>query len=207
MTESTHFQDQVAVLRRTQILDTATKLFAERGFHRTTIRDIAKAAGMADGTIYNYFENKTALLLGILDRLNQTDQRETDLAQLADMALGEFIHQYIQKRLAHFSQSGLEITQVVLSEVLVNAELRQLYLDQIIAPTFALTESQFQQLVVQGKLPPQDFALKLRLMAATILGLILLRIMGDPITADGWGNLPDLLTKSILDSLELNKEM
>ena len=77
------FQEQVASLRRTQILDAATAVFAERGFHRTTIRDVAKAAGVADGTIYNYFDNKTALLLGIMDRLNETDRRDEDMARAA----------------------------------------------------------------------------------------------------------------------------
>src|SRR5436309_1359279 len=60
-------QEQLIAARRIQILDAATKVFAEKGFHPTTIKDIAREAGIADGTIYNYFENKTALMLGILD--------------------------------------------------------------------------------------------------------------------------------------------
>jgi AcrR family transcriptional regulator len=40
---------------------------------------VAKSARIADGTIYNYFDNKTALPMGILDRLNESAQRETDL--------------------------------------------------------------------------------------------------------------------------------
>src|SRR5215467_7095021 len=67
-------QELLITARRDQILDAATKVFAEKGFHPTTIKDIAREAGIADGTIYIYFENKTALMLGILDRMNETEQ-------------------------------------------------------------------------------------------------------------------------------------
>jgi AcrR family transcriptional regulator len=56
-------QELLITARRNQILDAATKVFAEKGFHPTTIKDIAREAGIADGTIYNYFENKTATIL------------------------------------------------------------------------------------------------------------------------------------------------
>src|SRR5262245_56127224 len=91
---SESFQEQVAALRRAQILDAATTVFAQRGFHRTTIRDVAKAAGIADGTIYNYFENKTALLLGILNRMNETERREDDLAHVVDTDIRRFMRHY-----------------------------------------------------------------------------------------------------------------
>src|SRR5437773_7869061 len=68
-------QEQLIAARRNQILDAATKVFGEKGFHQATIKDIAREAGIADGTIYNYFENKMALMLGILDRLNETPER------------------------------------------------------------------------------------------------------------------------------------
>ncbi len=38
------------------------KVFAEKGFHSATIKDIAAEAGLAHGSIYTYFENKQALL-------------------------------------------------------------------------------------------------------------------------------------------------
>src|SRR5215213_4887951 len=139
MTEtSDSFQEQVAALRRSQILDAATKVFAARGFHRTTIRDVAKAAGVADGTIYNYFANKTALLLGILNRMNETERRDEDLGQAADVDVRTFFLQYFQQRFAVLTQDGLQVFQVVLSEVLVNPELREIYVQQIVTPTFAL---------------------------------------------------------------------
>jgi AcrR family transcriptional regulator len=47
---------------RQAILAVARRLFAENGFERTTTRDIARAAGLATGTLFNYFATKEALL-------------------------------------------------------------------------------------------------------------------------------------------------
>lgn len=49
--------------RRQQILTAAATVFAEKGFDRATISDIARAAGLADGSIYNYFRDKQDLLV------------------------------------------------------------------------------------------------------------------------------------------------
>ena len=57
------------------------QVFADKGYHRATIRDIAKVAGIADGTIYTYFANKAALVLGLMARLNQSDERPAHFAR------------------------------------------------------------------------------------------------------------------------------
>jgi TetR/AcrR family transcriptional regulator, fatty acid metabolism regulator protein len=44
------------------ILDAAVKVFARQGFHQSTVAQIARAAGVADGTIYLYFKNKDDIL-------------------------------------------------------------------------------------------------------------------------------------------------
>lgn len=45
----------------------ATRLFADEGFHGTSTRKIAAAAGVSEGTLFHYFSTKNALLLAILD--------------------------------------------------------------------------------------------------------------------------------------------
>ena len=46
-----------------RILDAAVKVFAEQGFFQSTVSQIAKVAGVADGTIYLYFKNKEDILV------------------------------------------------------------------------------------------------------------------------------------------------
>lgn len=57
----------VAADRRKQILKAAVEVFAERGFHRTRVSDIAKRAGVAYGLIYHYFESKDEVLNSVFE--------------------------------------------------------------------------------------------------------------------------------------------
>ena len=48
-------------VRRQEIIDTALQLFGEKGYEKTSITDIAKAIGVAQGLCYRYFPSKEAL--------------------------------------------------------------------------------------------------------------------------------------------------
>lgn len=52
--------------RRTLILEAATELFAEKGFHHTTVEEIANLAGVGKGTVYEYFPSKKDVLRELL---------------------------------------------------------------------------------------------------------------------------------------------
>ena len=49
------------------IMDTATRLFAEKGYHATSIQDIVAGSGLSVGTIYLYFANKEEIFYALLD--------------------------------------------------------------------------------------------------------------------------------------------
>src|SRR3982751_5615451 len=54
--------------RRDAILRAAIDVFAGRGFFNAQVADVAKAAGIAAGTVYLYFKSKDDLLVSIFDR-------------------------------------------------------------------------------------------------------------------------------------------
>ncbi len=54
---------------RTRLLDAAITLFFEQGYNSTSVSEVANAAGYSTPTLYKYFENKDALVEGILVRL------------------------------------------------------------------------------------------------------------------------------------------
>src|SRR4051812_28167297 len=93
-------QAQLIAARRNQILDAATRAFAQRGYHNTTIRQIASEAGVADGTIYIYFKNKTDLLLGLLNRLNESEQRPGFFAEIIQGDVRTHFVAYMRQRMA-----------------------------------------------------------------------------------------------------------
>lgn len=60
-----------------QVLDAASRLFAERGIDRTSMDAIAEASGVSKATIYKHWTDKEALLLEVMARLNGLDERPT----------------------------------------------------------------------------------------------------------------------------------
>jgi TetR/AcrR family transcriptional regulator, cholesterol catabolism regulator len=68
--------------RRDQMINGAVKLFIEKGFHRTTTREIARAAGFSIGTLYEYIREKEDVLYLVCDRIY--DQVKERLQQFLD---------------------------------------------------------------------------------------------------------------------------
>ncbi len=72
---------------RGRILSEALTLFRERGFDQTTMRDIARAAGVAIGAAYYYFESKEALVMAFYGEASKSmhEQIETALGRKTDL--------------------------------------------------------------------------------------------------------------------------
>jgi len=194
-------QEQLAAVRRNQILDAAATVFAAKGFHPTTIRDVARAAGIADGTIYNYFDNKTALLLGILDRMRASAQPETDFSDFTGGDVRSFLRAYLRQPLLAPKADDFALFRVVISEILVNKELREVYYQKILEPTLAVAEEYFQQWAAQHAIKPVNIPLTTRAVSGMVLGLIVQYIIGDETLASQWEALPDLLADLILNGI------
>jgi AcrR family transcriptional regulator len=198
---NTPLQEQLAQLRREHLLDAATRVFAEKGYHRATIRDVAKAAGVADGTIYNYFENKTALLMGILHRVSVTERRAEDFSRSASVGLEDFLRAYTRQRFEELDHIGVQVFQVLFAELLTNAELRQQYYQQAVEPSFALAEERMRLWVSEGPLAGSDPQLLARALAGMVVGVLLLRVLGDQELEAHWKEIPDLIATLLLNGL------
>ncbi len=65
-------------LTRNGLLDTARRVFLQRGYHRTTLDTVAEAAGYSKGAVYSNFNSKDDLFLALLDQLSEVRLREFD---------------------------------------------------------------------------------------------------------------------------------
>ncbi len=194
-------QELLITARRNQILDAATTVFAEKGFHRATIKDVARAAGIADGTIYTYFSSKTEVLLGILNRLNESTEREMQFALGSEQDVRAFFKAYVRQRISLIWPNA-EVFRAVLPEMLVNAELRDLYYQQVLVPTFRVAEHYFLAQMEEGQLRKVDVPLAVRAIAGTVFGLLMTQLLGDELIAARWEELPEVLTTLMFDGLK-----
>lgn len=103
--------------RRHEIVAAAAQVFAEKGYANTTTKELAEAADMAEGTLYNYFDGKREILLAILQETrapfddllqNALDlQSRTDFINIVETGLNIFISQ-------------IDFTRTLLAEIWVD---------------------------------------------------------------------------------------
>ncbi|MBI9074334.1 MAG: TetR/AcrR family transcriptional regulator [Desulfatibacillum sp.] len=89
-----------AELRKEKIIDTARRIFAEKGVHAATVSEIAQEAKVSEGTIYEHFSNKENLLFHIPEdftkRRQKTGHYHLNLIQGAANKLRAFAYIYTE---------------------------------------------------------------------------------------------------------------
>ena len=86
--------------RREHIIAAALRAFAQKGFARTTNKDIAREAGITPGLIYHYFESKEALFRAIIDGRSPLQVVRTPPPHLLDQPPEVALRHFIQQLLA-----------------------------------------------------------------------------------------------------------
>ena len=187
ITMSDSIQQQLANARCDQIIGAAIEVISEKGFQKTTVRQIAQAAGIADGTIYNYFKNKDDILMAIIGKLTEAEVREMHFAEAEQVDFETFVQAYFTHR-AMEVEASLPALKVIFSETMVNEDLGKLVYQQIYGPAFVTAEAYFSELMNKGILPEGDPAVMSRALTAPLMGLLTLRLLGDPHVADNWND-------------------
>jgi AcrR family transcriptional regulator len=169
----------IAEMRKQQILDAALPIFSRKGFALTTTSEIAKAAGISEGTIYNYFSNKRELFIEVIKNLIVTMQ----LMELIEKLPGDgtpFVFQDILKdRLKFAENANVSHIMGLMSEIQRDPELKKLYAEQFIQPFFLKMESSYNNMIASGKVRKINPTIITRLIGGMIIGFIMLRTIED----------------------------
>src|SRR3954467_7711449 len=100
--------------KRERILAAAEVIFARHGFFAARVSEIAKDAGVADGTIYLYFKSKDDLLISLfearMEQVNRTLAEATASAGSPLEQLRAFIRAYLQ--LVHDEPAAAEVLTI-----------------------------------------------------------------------------------------------
>ncbi len=94
-------KEREKLFKRYEILNSAVKLFAKKGYDGTKLEDIAEAAEFGKGTIYNYFETKEDIYLEIIDRVTEDYTKKLNEMNQKSKTLYEFVS-LITENLARF---------------------------------------------------------------------------------------------------------
>ncbi len=93
--------------RHSEILGAAFKVFSLKGYHDTTLSEIAKAAGIGQGTLYYYFKTKEEIFWGVFDEMMSFIEKKvrTHLSAVADPK--ERLKQLVYLLFGNFPEVGL----------------------------------------------------------------------------------------------------
>ena len=169
--------------RKERIFNAAIEVFAEKGFRNATIKDIAGAADVGEGTIYSYYASKDDLLMAILDQLNELKLRNIFAAEALETDYREWTYRQIIDNMARFRGAATQMYLAALPELLSNPDLRE-KLYNAIQIAFAQTETHLSQRIERGHIRPLDLPVAARILSSVSLGWQILMLMGDPLALE-----------------------
>ena len=90
--------------RRFDILEAAEIIFAEKGFNRTTVEDIAARSEFAVGSLYNFFPGKEQIYNTLIEM--RSEQMSAEVNAVLDQTKGplEIVHAYIKAKIKLFTK-------------------------------------------------------------------------------------------------------
>lgn len=193
-------------LRRTQILDAAVEIFAKKGYHRATTKDIARAAKIAEGTIYLYFKNKSELLMALIEHLDQATTQPQDLD--TGLSPRELLTKRLEDDLAQLGPN-FDLLLAIMPEVLADSTLRPQFYKRIIQPALTSPIEHLEIRQEQGEVHVNNIPMTTRIFLATMLGMEILYILGDKDVQNAWKNptkLAEYMAAVLFDGLQQKDE-
>jgi AcrR family transcriptional regulator len=150
---------------RTRILQAAQKLFASKGFDGTTTRDLAQAAGVAEGTLFRYFANKKSILVEVATS-GWVDILTDLLTELSEMGSYKAIAQVMRRRMWNLHKN-VDLMKVCFMEVQFHPDLRARIQEEVIGKMTDVAEAFFQSAMDKGIYRQTDA----KLVAKVFLGM------------------------------------
>ena len=171
----TNRKERIARERRQQILDAAYEVFTSKGFDLSTTAEIARTAGVAEGTIYNYFDNKRDLFTELLKSHLLSDpitgMMESPVTFDMNMLPG-----IIESRMNVFFNNA-EVLLLLLSEIQRDPELHKQFIEKVTAPGIRLLKMFLDSKIEQGIVRQLNAEIVARILPAIMIGLTILRIV------------------------------
>ncbi|MBI4758773.1 MAG: TetR/AcrR family transcriptional regulator, partial [Chloroflexi bacterium] len=146
---------------------------------KATTREIATLAGIAEGTIYNYFQGKRDLLISLLGSLVAEPLEEALTAELFDLDEQSFLANLVGRRLESIT-SNADMLLVLFQQIVVDGELRRSYFSRVFLPVTTQLEAYFQARMDKGIYRQTDARMVTRaVLGAFVMNFVVPIILGE----------------------------
>jgi AcrR family transcriptional regulator len=133
---------------RTKILQAALQLFARQGYDGTTTRDLAKLAGVAEGTLFRHFANKKAILIEVATT-GWVDILTDLLTELSEMGSYKAVSQVMRRRMLNMRKNS-DLLRVCFIEAQYHPELKEIIQAEVISKMTDVAEAFFTTAMEKG---------------------------------------------------------
>jgi AcrR family transcriptional regulator len=137
---------------RKQILDASLRLFSKRGFARTTVRDIARAAGITDAAIYYHFESKRDLLEALVEERGIVSGLQQLQRATADVPLEKALL-WMTRRAINIMDDNRDFLRLIIMEGLGGDESAREQYHRLVDLWESALTTMLQRYVEKGELP------------------------------------------------------
>ncbi|HEY3274813.1 MAG TPA: TetR/AcrR family transcriptional regulator [Methanocella sp.] len=145
-----------------KIFDAAVELFAERGYDGVSIRDIAKAVGIRESSVYKHYESKDEILDSIFEYLKSRLYAAPAPGMSMDALLERMSFEQVLE-LGFASLKGMvadpsmvRMVRIITIELHHNAKIREFFLNEMFERPIRENELMFRRLMDQGKIRRLD---------------------------------------------------
>ena len=167
---------QITEHREEQILNAALGVFTRQGYAAATIPEIAEAARVAVGTIYNYYTGKRELFIAVMKNIIITDPFLDINVNIPESDITNVFQQIMQDRLGLMETEPGSRIPYLMSEIVRDPELKELWVEQL-QPFFTRMEALYGTMVTSGRLRHIDTAIAVRAIAGLVIGFNMLRFL------------------------------
>lgn len=173
MTARLKRKERITEARTGQILKAALAVFASKGYGGSTMADIAKAAGVGVGTLYNYYDNKRDLLISLVQQSLASKGLINTLDKMTAQGTRDFMDTLLEERL-EFGFGNAQTILFLFFEIQRDPKLRKQYVQQVIGPIVTRIEEYIGLQVKTGAFRDVDEKIIARMMVGTIIGSMIL---------------------------------
>ncbi|MBH2015742.1 MAG: TetR/AcrR family transcriptional regulator [Burkholderiales bacterium] len=172
-----HVHTDRALVRRQQVLDAAADCFRRRGFHGASMAEIAKAAGMSPGHIYNLFENKDDVIAAIVERDRDEIVRRIEETLDGDDVTGAMLGCIEESFQEPNREAEAALNLEVLAEASRNAKLAEVVVDsETVIRNKAMVLIRMALGPAADALPPDEIEARATVVGAVFNGLMVLSV-------------------------------
>ena len=172
---------------REKILATTVELFSQKGFYNTSTLEIAKKAGIAEGTVFKHFGAKKNLLFALVDEIN-TEEISSLLKEATENKTGMILKDFLKKHKS-LIQNNFPKFKVIIYEAQFIPELKEKFIEEVALKIFSPLENFINKKISEGEFKNKNPQIVSRAFVGMIISFIAWQ---DILKAEDYKNFEDI---------------